>query len=257
MIEREKATVSSIYRYPVKGLSPEPLDEVVLTPDETLPGDRIYAVENGLGRFKADDPKHLPKLNFLMLMRNERLAMLDTKFDPDSNQLTVFRSGKQVVSGDLSTKLGRTMVEQFLAGFVRKEKLRGAPHIVHAPGHSFSDVSAKCLHLVNLASLREVERVSDRAIDPLRFRANIYMDDLSAWQEFDWLDGEILIGECRLKVFKRTVRCAATDVDPKTGERDMALPALLERHWGHRDFGVYARVVEGGSVARGADIKTL
>lgn len=243
--------VSSIYRYPVKGLSPEPLNEVELSPGETLPGDRIYAVENGSGRFKPDDPKYLPKINFLMLMRNERLAMLDTRFDPSNNILTIFRDGRQVVSGDLSTQLGRMMVEQFLAGFVRQEKLRGSPHIVHAPGHSFSDVSTKCLHMVNLASLREVERVAARTIDPLRFRANIYLDGLPPWREFDWLEREISIGECRLKIFKRTVRCAATNVDPRSGARDMAIPALLERNWGHSDFGVYARVIEGGLLAQG------
>ena len=149
-----------------------------------------------------------------------------------------------MASGDLSTLLGRKMIEQFFAGFIRTEKLRGSPHIVHADGHSFSDVSAKCVHMINLASLREIERVAGRPLDPLRFRGNIYVDGLEPWQEFQWLGQEILVGNCRLKIFKRTMRCAATNVDPETGERDMAIPALLERHWGHSDFGVYARVLD-------------
>ena len=255
MSDSPQCSVSKIVRYPVKGLSAEVLTSVVLERDKTLPGDRIYAIENGAGRFEPAQPKYLPKINFLMLMRNERLAMLETKFDLKTHQLTIYRSGKQIATGDLSTALGRNMIEQFFGGFIRAEKLRGAPHIVHADGHSFSDVSAKCVHIVNLASVLELERVAGCRIDPLRFRGNIYLDQLAPWQEFNWLGQEILIGDCRLKVFKRTMRCAATNVDPDTGERDMAIPALLQRHWGHRDFGVYARVLGGGTINCGDHVR--
>jgi len=248
MTSSSSCNISSIYRYPVKGLSPELLGEVRLEPGQTLPGDRIYAIENGSGRFDVNEPKYLPKINFLMLMRNERLAMLDTSFDAESHMLTISRAGKPVASGDLSTLIGRKMIEQFFAGFIRAKKLRGAPHIVHAPGHSFSDVSAKCVHIINLASVREVERVAEQVIDPLRFRGNIYVDGLEPWQEFGWIDQDIQMGECRLNVFKRTERCAATNVDPQSGDRDMAIPALIQRNWGHSDFGVYARVIEDGVV---------
>jgi uncharacterized protein YcbX len=158
-----------------------------------------------------------------------------------------------VVSGQLTAALGRQLVEQFIAAYMQVE-LRGAPKIVHAPGHSFSDVAAKCVHIVNLASVREVERAVGRAVDPLRFRANIYIDGLAPWAELDWLDKEIGIGPARLAVFARTGRCEATNVDPATGARDMAIPAALVRTWGHPDFGIYAKVIEGGVVATGAQV---
>ena len=74
-------------------------------------------------------------------------------------------------------------IEQFMAAYM-KTGLRGAPKIVRAAGHSFSDVAAKCVHIVNLASLRELERAAGRPVDPLRFRANIYIDGVPAWEEF-------------------------------------------------------------------------
>ena len=80
--------VDSIYRYPVKGLTPEKLDSVMLTPGETLPFDRAFAIENGPGRFDPDKPRHLPKVSFLMLMRDERLASLDARFDDKTQVLT-------------------------------------------------------------------------------------------------------------------------------------------------------------------------
>ena len=127
--------------------------------------------------------------------------------------------------------------------------------MVRAPGHSFSDVAAKCLHIVNLASLRELERAVGRPVDPLRFRANVYIDGVPAWEEFRWLDKDIEAGLVRLSVFKRTVRCDATNVDPATAGRDMAIPQILLRTFGHSDFGVYAKVEHGGTLKAGDKIK--
>lgn len=107
-----RSTVDSIYRYPVKGLTPEKMDSVTLAPGETLPFDRAFAIENGPGRFDPANPRHLPKITFLMLMRDERLAALDARFDDTTQTLTIFRAGKQVTRGDLGTRLGRTMIEQ-------------------------------------------------------------------------------------------------------------------------------------------------
>ena len=83
--------LDSLYRYPVKGLTPEPLPSVRLQTGETLPFDRAWAIENGHGRFDPTAPRHLPKINFLMLMRDERLATLRTSFDEASQTLTIMR----------------------------------------------------------------------------------------------------------------------------------------------------------------------
>ena len=247
--------VASLYRYPVKGLSPEALQSVELRPGETLPFDRAYAIENGAGRFDPNAPRHLPKITFLMLMRDERLATLRSAFDDATETLTISRDGKQVARGQLTTPLGRQLVEQFLGAYMKTE-LRGAPKIVSAPGHSFSDMAAKCIHIVNLATVREVERAVGRPIDPLRFRANLYLEGVEPWSEFTWLNREIGIGPVRLAVFARTQRCEATNVDPATGARDMAIPAHLMRTWGHQDLGIYAKVMSGGEIAVGAPVTT-
>jgi uncharacterized protein YcbX len=216
----------------------------------TAPFDRAYAIENGPGRFDPTNPQHLPKIHFLMLMRNERLATLSTKFDDATQTLTIQRGGKQVARGELTSPLGRKMIEQFLAAYMQ-EDLRGAPRIVFADGHSFSDVAAKCLHMINLATLRELERVVGKPVNPLRFRPNVVIDGVPAWEEFAWLGKRLQAGGVGLEVFKRTERCAATNVDPDLGTRDMAIPAVLQRTWGHGDFGVYARVTNDGAVAVG------
>lgn len=250
MIQEPSARVVRLYRYPVKGLSPEPLDGVTLEAGGVVPFDRAYAIENGPGRFDPAVPRHLPKTNFLMLMRDERLATLQTRLDTETETLVILRQGRQVARGDLRTRIGRQMIEQFLSAYMA-DSLRGPPKIVSAPGHSFSDMAARCVHIVNLSSVREVERAVGRPVDPLRFRANIYLDGVEPWQELAWLGRELAIGSTRLSVFHRTRRCDATNVDPVSGARDMAIPATLLRAWGHSDFSVYAHVAGGGRIAVG------
>lgn len=248
--------VARLYRYPTKGLSPQSMDHAVLEAGGTIPFDRAYAIENGPGRFDPAQPRHLPKVNFLMLMRDERLATLESRFDPETETLVISRQGRQVATGDLQTRVGRQIIEQFLAAYMA-DALRGPPKIVSAPGHSFSDKATKCLHLVNLASVRELERVAGRPVNPLRFRANVYLDGVEPWQELSWVDRALTIGGTRLHVFQRTTRCEATNVDPLTGSRDMAIPATLLGNWGHSDFGIYAKVTGAGRIAVGDSVSIM
>src|SRR6266508_3783196 len=107
-------TISAIYRYPVKGLSPQALSSTALSVGATLPADRIYAVENGPSRFDTAAPTYLPKQNYLMLMRNERLAALRTDFDETTHTLRIIWERREAARGDLRTAEGRHAIEAFL-----------------------------------------------------------------------------------------------------------------------------------------------
>jgi uncharacterized protein YcbX len=242
--------VQALYRYPVKGLSPQALARVNLTPGQTLPADRLYALENGPSGFDPAAPAYFPKQRFLMLMRNERLAALRTDYDEESHTLAITWEGRKAARGDLRTPEGRAAIERFFARYCADE-LRGAPKVLFGEGHSFSDVAKKVVSFINLASVAAVEGAVGAPVNPLRFRGNVYVAGWPAWHEFDLLDRELSVGGARLKVVKRIVRCAATDVDPDTGMRDLAIPKTLMQNFDHMDCGVYAEVIEGGAVAVG------
>jgi uncharacterized protein YcbX len=244
------ATVESIYRYPVKGLSPERLDAVRLAPGKTLPADRMYAIENGPSGFDPAAPAYLSKGCFLMLMRNERLAALETRYDDASHVLVVRGDNRELARGDLTTREGRLAIEAFFRRTMPAE-LRGPPKVLAAPGHSFSDVAAKVVSIINLASVAAIAAVVGVPVNPLRFRANVYVEGWPAWHEFDLVGSEVTIGGARLKVTKRIKRCAAIEVDPDTGIRDLPILAALMRTFDHLDCGIYARVIEGGEIAPG------
>ena len=248
------ATVRAIYRYPVKGLTPEPLARVGLSPGNTLPFDRAYAIENGPSGFNSAAPQYLPKIRFLMLMRNSRLAELRTSFDDTSHVLTVRYENREAARGDLRTAEGRAAIERFFAEHCADE-LRGPPRVLQAPGHSFSDVAKKVVSIINLGSVAELETVTGAPVNPLRFRGNLHIAGWPAWHEFSLLGRTIEIGPARLKVVKRIVRCAATEVDPDTAIRDLPIPRVLIDTYGHGDCGIYAEVIEGGVIAAGDTIE--
>ena len=247
------AQITSLYRYPVKGLSPEPLSRVDLSIGQTFPSDRRYAIENGPSGFDPKLPAWLPKSLFLMLMRNERLAGLETRFEDATHLLTIRKDGKVVARGELATAEGRAAIEEFFAANFARE-LKGPPKVLSADDHSFSDVARKVVSIINLASLAALEGLVGRPVHPLRFRANVYVSGWPAWHEFELVDRSLTVGRVRLKVVKPIQRCAAVNVDPVTAARDLDIPHRMERLLGHADCGIYAEVVAGGSVAIGDKI---
>ncbi|MFT8244496.1 MOSC domain-containing protein [Roseomonas sp. BN140053] len=248
--------VERLYRFPVKGLSAESLEDVRLSPGETLPHDRRFALVQGDAPFDAAAPRFLPKQNFACMMANARVVLLHSAFDPVSGTLSLAGPDGDRLTAPTGTAAGRAGIAAFLTRFLGEEA-RGEPRFLDVPGHAFTDQKLKGVSLINLASLHALEAAIGRRLDPLRFRANLYLSGLPAWAEFDWVGQELLVGGARLSVFRRTRRCPATQVNLETAERDCDVPALLRQHFGHADLGVHATVVEGGRLAVGDAIELL
>ena len=244
----ETIKVKSIHRYPVKGLSGEDLAKVTCDVGQPLPFDRVYAIENGPTRFNPKDPKHLSKINFLALMKQERLALLKTEFDEETQTLTIFREGRQVAKGNLSTIIGRNMIEQFIAAFMREE-LKGPPKIVSAPNHHFADCPEPLVHIITTGSTKALGHILNDKIDARRFRANIVLETQTPWEEKNWLGKVLQMGDVKIKIIDETTRCAAINVDLETGKRGRSIAAILTQHFNNENFGLYGKIIEGGRLS--------
>jgi uncharacterized protein len=264
-IPAESARIASLYRYPVKGLSGEKLASVDLVPGATFPMDRAFALENGPSGFDPAAPTWQPKIKFLCLMRNASLAALATRYDDASGVFTVARNGKTVLEAKLADSEGRAAVEHFFQEFMGRDA-RGRIRLLEAPAalpseargqrgniqrHSFSDVAKKVVSIINLESVAALENSIGRPVHPLRFRGNLYVSGWPAWSETQLIGRELKIGDARLRVVKMIQRCAATEVDPETAERDIDVPDALYRLTGDDDCGIYAEVLTGGPIAEG------
>jgi uncharacterized protein len=243
-------TLTHIYRYPIKGLSAESLDRTNIIEGKSMPGDRIFAIENGDSGFDANDPAHLSKIHFLMLMKQPELAALRTRFDAESGGLTVMCAGETLASGNLSNPEETGKILKAIASFCKKP-LRGTAQLLSAPDHAFTDARTQDLTLINLASVADISRLAGAELDPIRFRGNLYIEGAKPWQEHDWVGKEITLGSVRFKVRKRTMRCAATNANPETGERDQNIPALLSKTYDHSDCGIHLMPVSDGIIKVG------
>lgn len=248
--------VEHLYRYPVKGLTAEALEEAALRAGECIAHDRRFALAQGDAPFDPAAPRFLPKQNFLCMMAHPRAVLIRAGFDAHDRLLNLTAPGQAPLSADPTTTAGRAAIAAWLTAFLGEEA-RGNPIFHDVPGHNFTDQVKKGVSLINLNTLRDFEARIGRKLDRLRFRANVYFSGLPAWQEFDWVGGEVQLGGARLRIFKRTVRCPATKVNLETGERDCEVPDLLQQHYGHRDLGVHAEVVEDGRVAVGDALEAL
>jgi len=251
--------VRGIYRYPIKGLSPQPVRGVELEAGKPFPFDRVFALARPAVPIDAESPRWAKKGLFLMLMLDETLACVHTYLDVDTMQFTVVRGPEPagpngpraecLLSVDLKTREGREVVEAFFRHQV--PKLQAAPKLVHSSEGHFMDKPDNVISCINLATVRSLETEWGRTINPLRFRANFYIEGARPWEEFDWVGSDIMLGDVLFRVDRRNGRCGATNVDPATGERDMDIPGSLRKRFGHKDLGVYLVSRTSGKVVVG------
>jgi uncharacterized protein YcbX len=242
--------IARLCRYPVKGLSADPLERVTLTAGRQIPHDRRFAIARPTTRIDTSEPEWMKKTYFHSLVRDERLAQLEAHYEAETTRLSLHRKGRQVTQAVLSDPMGRMMLGQFFAAFLREEA-GGTPKVVDAGERVLSDQPDPVISIINLASLRDLERVTGRTVDPRRFRANLYLEGLPPWVERHWPGQRLEIGEVTLAVSEEIDRCAATEVNPDTGERDMQVVKALQRGFGHINCGVFATVATGGEIAVG------
>jgi GntR family transcriptional regulator/MocR family aminotransferase len=246
----DMAVVSSIYRYPIKGFSAQAVERVPLDAEKPFPFDRVFALSRGGVRIDPENPQWAKKGLFVMLMLEEALAEVRTHLDPETMRLSVCSAtGDNVLTADLETPEGRAAVETFVTGLVKT--LRDRPTLVRSRNGHFMDKPDNVISLINLATLRNLEERWGYPLDPLRFRANFYIDGAPPWEEFEWIGGTMRMGGAVLRVDRRNGRCGATNVNPATGRRDLEIPAALRAAFGHKDLGVYLVVERAGEVAVG------
>lgn len=240
--------IAALTRFPVKGLGPEPLAEVTLRPGEGFPHDRGLGFLRHDIAFDADNPEPMPKTCFHMLARDSALAVLATHYDQASDTLTI--DGTRFALG---TPEGRADAERAIGDALGLAE-DARPHFVRGKDHRFTDASVVSRTYMNAVSLINRATVDDLgarigvALDPLRFRGNILLEGWPAWSELDLVDRTIAIGPVRLKGLLRIKRCAATTVNPETGINDVFVPRHITEAFGHADLGLYAEVVEGGTI---------
>lgn len=246
------AVLAQIWRHPIKGIGAEPLDTASLTPDRPVPGDRAWALAHTAAE-QGPDAAWLACRNFLRGASAPGLMAITATTEADG-RIRLCHPDRP----DLIVAPGRDAAR--LIAWIAPLWPEGRPapaRVVAAPDTGMTDVPFPSVSVLSLASLRVLSGRAGRALDPRRFRGNLWLDDLAPWEEFDWIGKSLRIGSAEMVIRERITRCRATEANPETGLRDTATLALLDEGWGHQDFGVYAQVTKPGTIAPGASVEVV
>ena len=241
--------LQKIYQFPVKGFPGQQLPQTTLSVDEGIPNDRRFAVTNGV----EDTGSWMSARSFFINAVNDGLPKLKMSFN--ENGLSVENiEGKQIslTFGDPeSLALANDQINAFMQPIGVKED-SPPPRIVERDNKNGNwDYMDASLSIINMETVKAISEVMNVEIDPSRFRGNLVISGLPAWEEFQWMGKRISLGDVELDVHRPIDRCPTPGVNPATGERDIEVTPGIMKHFGHNYCGMYARVVKGGSLEPG------
>ncbi|KIC41091.1 molybdenum cofactor biosysynthesis protein [Ruegeria sp. ANG-R] len=242
-------TVTSLWRHPIKSHGHESLDDVTLTPGQTMPGDRVWAIAHEAS--KTDGSEWAPCSNFSRCAKAPQLMAISAQLQGDS--VTLQHPDRPPLSFQPDTQQDAFL--DWVKPLMPADRAASA-RIVRVPGRGMTDSDFPSISLCNMASHRAVEQKLGRDLSIKRWRGNIWFDGLALWEEFDWLGRDIRIGEAVFHIRECITRCMATTANPETGERDADTLGALNS-WDHQNFGVYAEVLEGGTIQTGDKVQVL
>jgi hypothetical protein len=245
------ATLEQIWRFPIKSHGRESVAQVMLSPGQGLPFDRLWAVAHEDS--SADGSAWVSCRNFSRGAKAPGLAAITARLDEASGRVTLSHPDRADLTLDPDTE-GQRLID-WAGGFIPAGRAQSA-RVVRGATRGFTDSDFPSVTLGNLASHRAVEQRLGQPLSIHRWRCNLWVEGLAPWEEFDWPGHEIAVGGARLRVVERTDRCLATHNNPETGARDADLLGTLDS-WGHRDFTVRAEVIEAGRIAPGDSVRRL
>ncbi|MEG3860899.1 MOSC domain-containing protein [Microcoleus sp. herbarium12] len=259
------ATIKQLFTYPIKGLTPQEMSEFALTAGHGIKGDRAFALMFADNLEAANIPaENAPWMSKKYLaVQNDwpLLAALECHYQPETAVLTVKRQGVAVLSAETNTAAGRDRTSTFFTEYLAEiQPTKEARHPQLAPLRLVGDSSGETrypdrqpvhISLLSQATLDQLTEIARQNIDVRRFRPNIVLEGMEAWSEFELIGKQFQLGEARIEVTAPIGRCVNIEVNPQTGDRDLALLSLLQQEFGHAQTGVLAKILNSGTVKIG------
>nr|WP_244868038.1 MOSC N-terminal beta barrel domain-containing protein [Vannielia litorea] len=243
--------MAQIWRHPIKSHGRERVAGVALEAGQSMPWDRRWAIAHEDSAFEGDWVKCS---NFAITTHRPRLCPFNitlTEGDAPEAHVTHTDLGEMRFHPDRPDEAARFV--EWVAP-LSPEGLPKPARLVSLPGRGFTDSEFPSVTLFSMASHRAVEDALGQQITPLRWRGNLWVEGLEAWEEFDWIGREIRVGNAVLRGVERTQRCPMTMTNPETGARDVPTVKTLASTFGHKDFSIRCEVIEGGEIAEGSAV---
>ena len=103
-------------------------------------------------------------------------------------------------------------------------------------------------------SIEDFQSKINQKIENQRFRGNIYINGIDAWEEQNWIGKIIKINGISFKVEKNIPRCVAINLKPNTDDNSLDLLKSLKKTYNHFDMGVYLTALDNGQLNIGNNV---
>lgn len=243
------ARVTHLVRHPIKSAGFELVEQAALVPGAAFPFDRVWAVAHAAARL-TEPPGWAEKLQFLRGWGSADLMAVSCTAAPDRRQVTLSHPRRPTETFRPDDPADAARLIDWLRPLWPTNRPDPA-RVIAVPGQAMTDQDQPLVSINSLSSLADLSARMGRDLSIHRWRGNIWVEGWAPWAELDLIGRDITIGAARLRVEEPIGRCRATGANPATGEQDADTMGALERLYGHTDFGVFARVIQGGTVALG------
>ena len=167
------------------------------------------------------------------------------------NKLTLNLKQKKIIEINLENKNDHILLCKKLIEI--EEKIKHPTYLLINNKFPFFDTThSKETHntisLINMNSIKDLSKKLGKEIEYERFRGNIYIDNLDAWKEREWIGKTITINKVKFKVDMHIPRCSATNLKPETDMNTINLPLEIKKIYNHSDMGVYLKAEENGLI---------
>ncbi|WP_166418467.1 MOSC domain-containing protein [Cochlodiniinecator piscidefendens] len=236
-------TVSKIYRHPIKAHGVEVLSSTPLEIGKCLPMDRHWAVLHEAA--KTTGGAWASCANFSRGAKAPHLMAIKAKYDEGTGLLTLRHPDLSEITFDPNTQSAEFI--NWVTPLMPSDRA-ASTGITHANGRGITDSEFASVAITNTASNAALSELLGRELSPLRWRSNIWLDNLPAWEEASMVGKTLRIGSAELEIREQITRCRATTANPETGVIDADTLGAL-KSLGHQQFGVYGVVTKAGTVA--------
>ena len=238
--------LAHIIRHPIKGHGREVLASVRLSAGECLPWDRHWAVAHEAAKLTEG---WNPCMNFARGAKAYALNAIESDLIEATATITLRHPDR----GEITFRPDDPADTPRFLDWVRplNPENRAQPARIVTAGRGMTDSDFPSVAILNTASLKDLSARMGHDLSIHRWRGNLWLDGAAPWAEWDWIGRDIRIGDAVLNIRERITRCMATTVEPATGISNADTLGALEAHFGHQDFGLYAVVVNGGTIATG------
>lgn len=241
-------TVAAIQRHPLKAHGREALAEVTLTAGEGLPWDRRWAVAHETARIR--EGAWNPSANFSIGAKAPKLMAIEARLEEARAQLTLTHPERPVLAFRPDAPADQARFLDWVLPLCPPDRARPA-RIYSVPVRGMTDTDYPSVSLLSLASNRALSDRMGVELSPKRWRCNFWIEGLAPFAEYDLIGCRLRLGDALVEVIEPIRRCLATTANPATGERDADTLGALNAGYGHQNFGLYARVLNGGAVRAG------